>query len=55
MIGYIRGKVAGVLRGKVLVEVNGVGYEVQMPVSQLDRLPVEGEELQVYTHLINQG
>ncbi len=53
MIGYLRGVVAGIKADTVLVEVNGIGYRVQMPISQLDSLPKAGEEVLVHTHLIN--
>ncbi len=53
MIGYLRGTIAGIRLDTVLVEVNGVGYRVQMPLSQLDRLPGAGSEFRVYTHLIH--
>ncbi len=53
MIGYLRGLVAAVKADTVLIEVNGIGYRVQMPVSQLESLPATGEEFIVHTHLIS--
>jgi len=52
MIGYLKGVVTDVKADTVLIEVNGIGYLVQMPISQLDSLPGPGEEFMVYTHLI---
>jgi Holliday junction DNA helicase RuvA len=34
-----------------LVEVNGVGYEIQIPLSTFDRLGAVGENVSVFTHL----
>ncbi len=53
MIGFLRGKVAVIHAGRVIIEVNGIGYQVQMPFSQLDRLPGPGEPLLVHTHLVH--
>lgn len=33
------------------MDVNGVGYELQMPASSLSRLPGMGEETVIFTHL----
>lgn len=33
------------------LDVNGVGYELQMPASSLSRLPGTGEEAVIFTHL----
>lgn len=49
MIGYLRGKVIDERDGRCIVDVNGVGYSVMVPVLGLiDRDEVE---LFVYTHV----
>ncbi len=53
MIGYLRGVVKGIKVDTVFIEVSGIGYRVQMPLSQLEDLPGAGEECLVHTHLIN--
>ena len=52
MIGYLRGTVSRKQSNTVFMDVNGLGYRLQMPLSQMDQLPRKGEELLVYTHLI---
>lgn len=52
MIGYLRGTVHRLQSDTVLVEVNGMGYRLRMPLSQMNQLPRKGKELLVYTHLI---
>jgi Holliday junction DNA helicase RuvA len=51
MIGFLR----GVLRDKqpptLLLEVNGVGYEIDAPMTTFYELPGIGETLTLYTHL----
>lgn len=36
---------------QAVVEVQGVGYEVQIPLSSYDRLPAAGAEVSLLTHL----
>lgn len=51
MIGYL----CGVLRDKqppgLLIDVQGVGYEVQAPMTTFYDLPAVGEQITLYTHL----
>ncbi len=52
MISFLRGKVAEALPQCLVLDVNGVGYEVQVPLSTFDALnPVEGQVVQLKTHL----
>lgn len=52
MITYIRGEKQGQWDQGVIVDVNGVGYEIRMPSSSLAKLPPSGDELTVFTHLV---
>lgn len=51
MFDFIRGRVYRYWDQGLTVDVNGVGYELQMPVSSLSRLPDVGEEAVIFTHL----
>ncbi len=51
MITFLRGKLVEALPTQAVVEVQGVGYEVLIPLSSYDRLPAPGSEVQLLTHL----
>jgi Holliday junction DNA helicase RuvA len=48
MIGSLRGQLLSKMPGHVLLDVQGVGYEVLTTLSAHDRLPSEGDELQLF-------
>ncbi len=50
MISFLHGKVIEALPTQVTVEVNGVGYEVLIPLSSYDKLPPPGQEVKLLTH-----
>jgi len=52
MITYLRGKLVETLPTQVTVEVNGVGYEVLIPLSSYDKLPAPGNTVHLLTHLV---
>lgn len=52
MISFLRGKLVESLPTQVTVEVNGVGYEVQVPLSTSSALPAVGQEVKLLTQLI---
>lgn len=51
MIGRLRGVVAGVRDGRVLLDVHGIGYEVLMTPKAIAALPGVAEPATVHTHL----
>ncbi|MBR4107261.1 MAG: Holliday junction branch migration protein RuvA [Akkermansia sp.] len=52
MISFLRGNVAEALPQCLVLDVNGVGYEVQVPLSTFDQLnPVEGQSLTLKIHM----
>jgi Holliday junction DNA helicase RuvA len=53
MIGSLRGKLIMRKPDHVLVEVHGVGYQVNVPLNTLSDLPVEGNEVffHIHTHV----
>lgn len=52
MIGSLRGRLAAKQAPQIVVECNGVGYEVETPMSTFLDLPSIGEELFIHTHLL---
>lgn len=52
MISFLRGKVSEALPQCLVLDVCGVGYEVQIPLSTFDAInPIEGQEITLKTHL----
>jgi len=51
MIGRITGTLAAKQPPQVLVDVNGVGYEIDVPMSTFYNLPALGEKISLLTHL----
>jgi Holliday junction DNA helicase RuvA len=51
MINFLHGKLVEALPTQVTVDVNGVGYEVLIPLSSFDKLPQPGGEVKLLTHL----
>ncbi len=52
MIGFLRGRLAAKHPPQVTVEVGGVGYEVDVPMSSFYNLPATGEPVTLHTHLV---
>jgi Holliday junction DNA helicase RuvA len=52
MITFLRGRLTEALPTRVVVEVQGVGYEVLIPLSSFDKLPPPGQEVRLLTHLV---
>ena len=51
MITFLHGKLVEALPTQAIVDVNGIGYEVLIPLSSYDRLPAPGQEIKILTHL----
>ncbi len=51
MISYIKGELTEVFEDTVVVETNGIGYNIRVPASVLDRLPSVGSAVRIYTYL----
>lgn len=51
MIGQLKGVLAEKQPPYLLIDVNGVGYEVEVPMSTLYRLPSPGQVVALFTHL----
>ena len=52
MIGSLRGKLSFKKAPAIIIECNGVGYDVETPMSTFFELPAVGEELFLFTHLL---
>ena len=51
MIGRLRGEIVYKQPPYLMVDVNGVGYELESPMSTFYHLPAEGEQVTLFTHL----
>jgi Holliday junction DNA helicase RuvA len=52
MIGFLKGRLAAKQPPMLLVDVNGVGYELEAPMSTFYGLPATGESVALFTHLV---
>jgi Holliday junction DNA helicase RuvA len=52
MIGSLRGRLTMKQAPAIIIECNGVGYDVETPMSTFLGLPPVGEELFLFTHLV---
>lgn len=52
MIGRLQGKLVYKRPPELLLDVNGVGYEIEAPLSTFGQLPEAGHQTVLYTHLI---
>ena len=51
MISYIRGELIAVEEDKVILDVNGVGFGIFMPLQSMNYLPSIGEEVRLHTYM----
>ncbi|MCI8658669.1 MAG: Holliday junction branch migration protein RuvA [Lachnospiraceae bacterium] len=49
MFSYIKGPLMEVMENIVVVEAGGIGWNIHVPLSVLERLPRTGEEVRIYT------
>ncbi len=51
MITFLHGRLTSALPTQAVIDVNGVGYELFIPLSSYDKLPAPGEVVHILTHL----
>jgi len=51
VIAFLEGTLAEALPTQIVVNVQGVGYQVMIPVSSYERLPQPGSQVKILTHL----
>jgi Holliday junction DNA helicase RuvA len=52
MISYLQGTIADLQTTRAVIDVQGVGYEVLIPLSSFDKLPGEGKPARLLTVLV---
>lgn len=52
MIGQIRGIFLEISEGALVVDVQGIGYELQPSATVISRLPAAGMQIHVHTHFV---
>ena len=52
MIGFVRGKLAAKTPPHLTVDVGGVGYDIEAPMSTFYTLPAVGSDVRLLTHLV---
>ena len=51
MYSYIKGTLEEVSEALIVVENNGIGYNIRISARMLDALPARGEQVKIYTYL----
>jgi len=51
MIAFLNGRLADIQAGAVIIDVGGMGYRVQVPLSLINSLPEPGGQVLLHTHL----
>lgn len=51
MISFVKGILSEILEEAVVVENNGIGFEIRIPAGDFGSLPAVNEEIKVYTYM----
>jgi holliday junction DNA helicase RuvA len=52
MLTFIRGTLATATPLQAVIDVGGLGYEVNIPVTTAERLPATGQPVKLFTHVV---
>ena len=52
MISQIRGIILEKQAPQLVIDVQGIGYEIDAPMSTFYQLPIEGQEVSLFTHFV---
>lgn len=51
MIHYIKGELVAVMENEIIVDHQGMGYQIEVPLSVISALPSLNQEVKIYTEL----
>lgn len=51
MYSYIKGTLEEIYEDRVVVDNNGIGYQIEVPATVIERLPSYGEVVKIFTYL----
>ncbi len=51
MIGFLKGTIDSIYEDRIMIDVNGIGFNVYMPAAQRDMLGARGSDIKVYTYM----
>lgn len=51
MISYIKGELTAIMEDTIVVENNGIGFNIRVPATVISEFSVTGEQVKVYTYL----
>lgn len=51
MISYIKGELTEIMEDAIVVENNGIGFNIRVPATVISEFCVTGEQVKVYTYL----
>lgn len=51
MVSYIKGELISIEEEKVIIDVNGIGFGIFMPLQSMNYLPPNGEEVRLHTYM----
>ena len=52
MIAWLRGALLQKQAPVIVLDTNGIGYELEVPLTTFYELPAEGEQVELYVHLV---